>query len=328
MEIMIMDNAEKSRSICNVPGIRVGHAQDETARTGCTVVIPDGGAVGGVDVRGSSPGTREVELLKPVRNVEKIHAILLTGGSAFGLNAAGGVQAYLEEQGIGYDVGVARIPLVSAAVIFDLFVGDPKIRPDHQMGYDACVNASSKESREGLVGVGMGATVGKVGGGEGRSNGGLGTCAEVLDNGVVIGAIAVANSYGDVVDPHSGEIIGGNRQADGRFLDSVSHLKKHPVNPFAEAGANTSLAVVATNARFNKEQITKVAQMAQVGISRTTNPAHTMFDGDIVFALSLGEVKADVTVVGMCAAELVAEAMVRGVRAGMREGEKRPETGD
>ncbi len=311
-----MGDASKSLSICTVPGIRVGHAQDETARTGCTVVIPEGGAVAGVDVRGSSPGTREVELLKPVRNVEKVHAILLTGGSAFGLNAAGGVQAYLEEQGVGYDVGVAKIPLVSAAVIFDLFVGDPKVRPDHKMGYEACLNATFEEDREGLVGVGIGATVGKVGGGEGRSQGGVGTRAEVLDNGVVIGALAVANSFGDVIDPRSGEIIGGNLQADGRFLDSVAHLKANPVNPFAEPGTNTSLAVVATNARLNKEQVTKVAQMAQVGISRTTRPAHTMYDGDIVFALSVGDKEADVNVIGAVAADLVARAVVRGVKAG------------
>ena len=215
----------KINSICLVPGIRVGHAQDEKARTGCTVIIPEGGAVCGVDVRGSSPGTRELELLKPVRHVEKIHAILLTGSSAFGLDAASGVQKYLEERGIGYDVIVAKVPLVPTAVIFDLFVGDPKIRPDSRMGYTACVNASAEEDREGVVGVGTGATVGKVGGMDGRSNGGVGTCAEVLDNGVVVGALAVANSFGDVIGSGSGEIVGGNRQPDGSFLDSVEYLK-------------------------------------------------------------------------------------------------------
>ncbi len=193
-----MDSMKKS--ICDVPGIRVGHAQDEKVRTGCTVIIPEGGAVCGVDVRGSSPGTREVELLKPVRHIEKIHAVLLTGGSAFGLDAACGVQAYLEEHGVGYDVGVAKIPLVPTAVIFDLFIGDPRVRPDKQMGYEACVHASEKETREGRVGVGTGATVGKIGRAEDRSNGGVGTCAEVLKNGVVVGVLAVANSFGDVID--------------------------------------------------------------------------------------------------------------------------------
>lgn len=305
-------------TLCDVPGIRVGHAQDEKARTGCTVVLPEGGAVCGVDVRGSSPGTREVELLKPVRHVEKIHAVLLTGGSAFGLDAACGVQAYLEEHGVGYDVGVAKIPLVPAAVIFDLFVGDPSVRPEKKMGYDACLHASSDEGREGLVGVGTGATVGKVGGGEGRSNGGVGSCSESLNNGIIVGVLAVANSFGDVMDPATAKVVGGNRQPDGSFLDSVAYLKGHAENPFARPGANTTLAVVATNARLNKEQATKVAQMAQVGISRTTRPAHTMFDGDIVFAMSVGDLEADVTVIGAVAADLVAEAVVRGVRAGMK----------
>jgi L-aminopeptidase/D-esterase-like protein len=303
-------------SICGVPGIRVGHAQDEKARTGCTVILPDGGSVAGVDVRGSSPGTREVELLKPVRNVEKIHGIVLTGGSAFGLDAACGVQQYLEEQGIGYDVVVAKVPLVSAAVIFDLFVGDPKVRPDREMGYQACLNATYKESREGRIGVGTGASVGKVGDPLRRSEGGVGTCAEELPGGIVVGALAVANSFGDVIDPDTGEIIGGNLQDDGSFLDSVAFLKENPVNPFKRPGSNTTLAVVATNALLNKEQALKIAQMAQVGISRTTRPAHTMYDGDIVFALSVGDEEADVNVIGAVAADLVARAVVRGVTAG------------
>ena len=295
----------------------MGHAQNLEARTGCTVIIPEGGAVAGVDVRGSSPGTREVELLKPVRNVERVHAIVLTGGSAFGLDSACGVQQYLEEQGIGYDVIVARVPLVSAAVIFDLFVGDPNVRPSREMGYQACVNASNQESQEGRIGVGTGATVGKIGNPMNRTDSGLGTCAEKLPGGIVVGALAVANSFGDVIDPTTGEIIGGNRQDDGSFLDSVAYLKEHPENPFRRQGTNTTLAVVATNARLNTEQATKVAQMAQVGISRTTRPAHTMYDGDFVFTLSVGDRKADVNVIGTIAADLVAEAVIRGVKAGM-----------
>lgn len=302
-------------SLCDVPGIRIGHAQDEEAQTGCTVIIPEGGAVCGVDVRGSSPGTREIELLKPVRNVQSIDAVLLTGGSAFGLNAAGGVQVFLEEEGIGYDVGCCRIPLVPSAVIFDLFVGDPKIRPDAQMGYKACKYATSEESREGSIGVGCGATVGKVGNVSHSTRGGLGMCSECLPGDVVVGALAVANSLGDVIDPETGEVVGGNRASDGKIIDAVERMKQFPGNPFRRSRANTTLAVVATNVAFSKEMIIKVAQMAQVGISRTTRPAHTMFDGDIVFALSLGEKVADVNVVGAVAADLVARAVVRGVRA-------------
>jgi L-aminopeptidase/D-esterase-like protein len=272
-----------------------------------------------VDVRGSSPGTREIELLKPVRNVPKIHAVLLTGGSVFGLNAAGGVQAYLEEKDVGYDVVIAKVPLVSAAVIFDLFVGDPRVRPDADMGFQACMNASDEEYGEGRVGVGTGATVGKVSFAGERSDGGLGTCSETFGDGIVVGALTVANSFGDVVDPKTGEVIGGNLQQDGSWLDSVAYLKEHVKNPFARPGGNTTLAVVATNASLNKEQATKVAQMAQVGISRTTRPAHTMFDGDIVFAMSVGKKKADVNVIGAVATDLVAEAVVRGVRAGNSE---------
>jgi L-aminopeptidase/D-esterase-like protein len=314
-----MSANNKLNSICDVPGIKVGHMQNVKARTGCTVIIPDKGAVCGVDVRGSSPGTREIELLKPVRNVPLIHALLLTGGSAFGLNAAGGVQRFLEEMGIGYDVSVAKVPLVPAAVIFDLFEGDPHIRPDDEMGYQACQNASNEENREGSVGAGTGATVGKIGPQEGRSRGGLGTCSEFLSGGIVIGALAIANSFGDVIDSKTGNVIGGNRLQNGSNADTIKLLKRNPVNPFQRPGENTTLAVVATNVRLTKEEVTKVAQMGQVGISRTTRPAHTMFDGDIVFAMSAGEKSGNVNVIGAVAAELVAEAVVRGVKAGINK---------
>jgi L-aminopeptidase/D-esterase-like protein len=305
------------KGLCCVKGVLVGHAQDEKAQTGCTVIIVKNGAVCGVDIRGSSPGTREVELLKPVRHVERIHAVLLAGGSAFGLNAAGGVQKYLEENGVGYDVGIAKIPLVPCAVIFDLFCGNPNVRPDDQMGYMACINASEEEYREGKIGVGTGATVGKAGGIEKSSPGGVGCCSETLKSGTTIGVLVVSNSFGDVVDPKSGEVIAGNIQSDGTFLDSIDYLKQHPGNPFERPGMNTTLAVVVTDAMMNKEQMTKISQMAQVGISRTTRPAHTMFDGDIVFAMSYGDKNADVNVIGACAADLVAEAVVRSVHKGI-----------
>lgn len=304
--------ASELDSICRVPGIRVGHAHDEKALTGCTVILTEEGAIGGVDIRGSSPGTREVELLKPVRNVEKIHAILLTGGSAFGLDAACGVQRYLEERGIGYDVGVAKVPLVAAAVIFDLFVGDASVRPDHEMGMNACKNATPHEDRQGRVGAGIGATVGKIWGLEHFSNGGIGTCAETLDGDIIVGAFAVVNPFGDVVDPKTGKTVNPTPKKEGGPIDSVEELKQNPVNPFARPGTNTTLAVVATNASLNKEQAIKLAQMGQSGITRTTRPAHTMVDGDITFALSTGKKIADITVLGAVASDLVAKAVVRG----------------
>ncbi len=308
-------------SICRVPGIRVGHADNAEARTGCTVLLTECGAVGGVDVRGSSPGTREIELLKPVRNVEKIHAILLTGGSAFGLDAASGVMRFLEQKGVGYDVGVAKVPLVAAAVIFDLFVGDASVRPDSAMGFQACENATHSECREGQVGVGMGATVGKVWGLDQCSPGGVGTCAETLDGGIVVGVLVVVNAFGDVIDPNNGTVINPIKKLHGQPTDSVEKLKQNPVNPFARPGTNTTLAVVATNASLNKEQATKLAQMAQVGVSRTTRPAHTMVDGDVTFALSTSEKMADINVLGAVAADLVAEAVIRGTRKGFNDSE-------
>jgi len=310
---------ELGDSLCEVPGIAVGHAQDDEAETGCTVILPEGGAVAGVDVRGSSPGTREIELLKPVRQVERIHAILLTGGSAFGLDAAGGVQQYLEERGIGYDVGVAKVPLVPTAVVFDLAEGDPRVRPDRAMGYRACGNATRTAITTGRVGVGRGATVGKILGHRWCMKGGLGSASVRLPNGVTLGAIVVVNALGDVVDPTTGRITAGARNPHGEgFVDTVEYLKQHPVAPFARlatAVENTTLAVVATDARLTKEQVTKVAQMGQNGIAKVVRPAHSPYDGDIVFALSVGEKQADLMTLGALAAELVALAIVRAVTA-------------
>jgi L-aminopeptidase/D-esterase-like protein len=301
-------------SICNVPGIRVGHAQNDFAKTGCTVIIPENGAVGGIDVRGSAPGTREVETLKPVRLVPKVHAVLLTGGSAFGLDASGGVQQFLEERDIGYDVGVTRVPIVPAAVIFDLREGEPKIRPDKKMGYEAAVNATREAPLEGRVGAGRGATVGKAVGFEFRMKGGVGTCSERMGE-ITVGALAVVNALGDIVDPHSSEIIAGARDPkSGEWLDCARFIKENEIKPFQHA-TNTTLVAVATDAHLTKEETIKVAQMAQVGVSRAIRPAHTPFDGDVVFTLALGGKKSNVMSVGTLAAELVAESIIRAVRA-------------
>ncbi len=300
-------------SLCDVPGIRLGHAHDLVARTGCTVILPEQPAIAGVDVRGSAPGTRELELLRPVRLVQAIHGLLLTGGSAFGLDAAGGVQKYLEERGIGFDVGVTKVPIVPAAVIFDLGVGSAHVRPTAEMAYQACLSASANETRQGAIGAGCGATVGKLRGMASCMPGGLGM-ASWRKNNLVIGALAVVNAFGDIVDPRSGNILAGAKREDGSFSDTLAHLKNFPVAPFSPWSGNTTLVAVATNAAFNKEEITKIAQMAQDGLAHVIRPAHTPYDGDIVFALSVGTEQADVMAVGAIASELVAEAIVSAVQ--------------
>jgi L-aminopeptidase/D-esterase-like protein len=299
-------------SLCDVPGIRLGHAHDLVARTGCTVILPEQPAITGVDVRGSAPGTREIELLRPVRLVQAIHGLLLTGGSAFGLDAAGGVQKYLEERGLGFDVGVTKVPIVPAAVIFDLGVGDAHVRPNAEMAYQACLSASANEARQGAIGAGCGATVGKLRAMASSMPGGLGMASWRKDD-LVIAALAVVNAFGDIVDQHTGKILAGAKREDGSFIDTLAHLKNFPVAPFSPWSGNTTLVAVATNAAFNKEEITKIAQMAQDGLARAIRPVHTPFDGDIVFALSVGKEQADVLAVGAIAAELVAEAIVNAI---------------
>lgn len=299
-------------SICDVPGIRLGHAHDLVARTGCTVILPAAPAVAGVDVRGSAPGTRELELLRPVRLVQAIHGLLLTGGSAFGLDAAGGVQKYLEERGLGFDVGVTKVPIVPAAVIFDLAIGSAHVRPDAEMAYQACLSASANETRQGAIGAGCGATVGKLHGMVSSMAGGIGM-ASWRKGDLAIGALAVVNAFGDVVDQKTGKILAGARHEDGSFIDTLAHLKNFPVAPFSPWSGNTTLVAVATNAAFNKEEITKIAQMAQDGLPKAIRPTHTPYDGDIVFALSVGTERADVMAVGAIAAELVAEGIVKAV---------------
>ncbi|NIM92742.1 MAG: peptidase S58 family protein [Anaerolineales bacterium] len=311
-------------SITDVPGIRVGHAHDAEALTGCTVVLCEGGAVGGVDQRGGAPGTRETELLRPMHHVQEVQAVVLSGGSAFGLDSASGVVRYLEEKGIGYDARGIRVPIVPAVILFDLRVGRSDVRPDADMGYTACLNASSDKPDEGNAGAGMGATVGKILGMAGAMKSGIGTASVDLGGGVVVGAIVAVNPLGDVVDPNSREIIAGTRPAkvgpvrfggEGVFADTLALMKSMPGKTILKIAsrANTVIGVVATNAALTKEGANKVAQMAHNGIALSVRPAHTMQDGDTLFALSTGKKTMDVNIVGAYAVEVVAQSIKNAV---------------
>jgi L-aminopeptidase/D-esterase-like protein len=314
-----------NNAITDVPGITVGHAQDVGAITGCTVVLCEDGAVGGVDQRGGAPGTRETDLLRPMHLVEKVHAVLLTGGSAFGLDAAAGVMAYLEERKVGFDVGVTRVPIVPAAVLFDLTIGDAHRRPDAAMGRAACLAASGGPLKQGSVGAGTGACVGNLFGPAFQMKGGIGTASIDLGGDLVIGALVAVNCFGDVVDPASGEIIAGARKPPrGKGLANTLTAMRSMIGKAAIgfAGRNTVIGVVATNARLTKEEINKVAQMAQDGLARTISPAHTLMDGDTLFALSTGKKAANVSLVGAYAAEAFAQAILNGVRAATSLGDR------
>ncbi len=299
--------------ITDVTGIKVGHAADVHAVTGCTVILCEQGAVGGVDVRGSAPGTRETDVLRPMNLVERVHGVLLTGGSAFGLAAADGVMRFLDERGVGFDVTVAKVPLVAAAVVFDLMIGSATVRPTAEMGYAAARAASGGSVEEGSVGAGTGATVGKLMGPLSAMKGGVGTWAVGLPGGVVVGALVVVNAYGDVLDDRTGQILAGARdRATGRFLNMAQALMGGHRSP--GFGTNTTLVVVATNAGLTKEQANKLAQLGHDGLARVISPVHTMYDGDTVFALSTGDAKADMIPLGVAAVEVVAEAVKRAVR--------------
>ncbi len=301
-----------------VAGLKVGHASMAGRPTGCTVVLAEAGAVAGVDVRGSAPGTRETDLLDPVNTVEKVHAIVLTGGSAFGLDSAGGVMRYLDEHGVGFETGAGKVPIVPAAVLFDLNVGDPKIRPDADCGYRAAAAAAAGAIPEGNVGAGSGATVGKLGGAAHAMRGGLGTASLTMPDGLVVAALIVVNAVGDVVDPATGRVVAGMRTEDGKALaDARVLLRTGALKLSGAFGRNTTLGVVATNATLTKAQAKKVAQMAQDGLARAIWPAHTTFDGDTVFALATGARAGapDVTTIGSLAADAVVEAILRAVRA-------------
>jgi L-aminopeptidase/D-esterase-like protein len=306
-----------SSSITDVAGIEVGHFTDPRRPTGCTVVLARGGAVAGVDVRGAAPGTRETDLLSPSNTVEQVHAVLLAGGSAFGLDAASGVMRWLDEQGIGLAVGPARVPIVPGAVLFDLALGDARIRPDAAAGYAACQDASRQAPAEGNVGAGAGAVVGKIFGFGRGMKGGIGT-ASVTVNGVTVGAIVACNALGDVVDPDTGRIVAGARTPDGRsLLDARRALLRgeepRPLLP----GSNTTIGVIATDAAIGKVQAGRLATLGHDGLARAINPVHTLSDGDTLFALATGASGRSIGMMtlGTMAAEACALAVVRAVRA-------------
>lgn len=301
-------------SITDVQGIEVGHATDASALTGCTVVLCRAGATAGGVVRGLAPGTREMALLRPGTLVEKAHAILLTGGSAFGLAAADGVMRYLEEQGIGYNAGVARVPIVPGAVLFDLGLGDASVRPDAPMGYAACQAASAQESRQGNVGAGAGATVGKLRGITQAMKAGLGM-ASLRAGRLVVAALVVVNAFGDVVDPSTGEIVAGTRAAgDGGFANTALAMRSMVVRNVL-AFKSTVIGVIATNARLDVAQANVIADAAHDGLARVVRPAHTLFDGDTLFALATGRVRAHRSLVADMAAEATSVAILNGVMA-------------
>ena len=311
----------QSKGLTQVAGIKVGHHTLTERPTGCTVILVEGaGAVGGVSQRGGAPGTRETDLLNPLNMVDKVNAIVLAGGSAYGLDAAQGVVRYLEERKIGWNVGAAGVvPIVPSAILFDLwFGGEAKIRPTADCGYRAAVGATNGPIAEGNVGAGAGATVGKMAGQSRAMKGGLGSAAVALPTGLVVAAIAAVNAVGDVIDPATGKVIAGVRTEDGKALADVRTLiRSGALARGAEprAGANTTVAVVATNATMSKADINRVALMADDGLARAISPSHTTGDGDTVFTLATGRFtgEANPTIVGALAAEVLAEAIVRAV---------------
>ncbi len=308
--------ASPAGGLTDVVGLTVGHFTHPGRPTGCTVVLAEAGAVCGVDVRGGAPGTRETDLLDPVDSVPLVHAIVLSGGSVFGLETATGVVRLLEERGIGYATGAGLVPIVPAAILFDLSLGDSRIRPDATSGYEAARAASSGPVAEGNVGAGAGATVGKLFGPAPGMRGGLGTASIRLPSGAIVAALVVVNALGDVVDPANGRLIAGARTPDGeRLRGTMSALVEGVVPGRPLAGENTSIGVVATNVVLTKSEATKVAQMAHDGLARTIRPVHTPWDGDALFALSTGalNIPQATVIVGALAAEVVARAVVRGV---------------
>ncbi len=306
-----------TRGLTAVAGLKVGQHTLTARPTGCTVVLTEAGAVAGVDVRGGAPGTRETDLLNPVNTVQKVHAVVLSGGSAFGLEAATGTVRWLEEKGIGFDVSVAKVPIVPAAILFDLGVGDPKVRPTAECGYKAAASATDGPVAEGNVGAGAGATIGKLAGLGRAMKSGLGSAALTFPNGLTVAALVAVNAIGDVIDPATGRVIAGVRTADGAGLaDARALVRSGALLRPTRQGQNTTIGVVATNAALTKAQATKVAQMAHDGFARAISPAHTPMDGDTVFALATGTLagEAEVTVIGALAAEVMADAIVRAAR--------------
>jgi L-aminopeptidase/D-esterase-like protein len=313
-----------NRTLTAVTGIRVGHFTLTERPTGCTVVLVDGDAVGGVSQRGGAPATRETDVLNPLNLVDHVNAVVLTGGSAFGLDSAGGVVRWLEEHNIGFQTAAGKVPIVPAAAIYDLAVGDnPKVRPTADCGYKAAAAATKRAVAEGSLGAGAGATVGKLGGFSEHAGypgskllptkSGLGSAALTLPNGLVVAAVVAVNAVGDVIDPNTGRVVAGARTPDGTFADARKILRSGGPLSASRPGENTTIGVVATNARLTKAQVNRVALMADDAYARAISPSHTMGDGDTVFALATGRWigETDVTTVGALAAEALAEAIVR-----------------
>ncbi len=306
---------KKKIKFTDIEGLKVGNVQNIKGGTGCTVVICEDGATAGVDVRGGSPGTRETDLLNPQNLVEKIHSVMLTGGSAFGLDAASGVMEYLEKKGIGFDVQVTKVPIVCSAVLFDLVVGDYRVRPDKKMGYEACMKATDEDCPSGNIGAGTGATVGKFFGVDRAMKGGLGSYGIQVGD-LKVGAIVAVNALGDIIDPESGEILAGLLDENKKNLIGTEKemLKAYNENKNVFSG-NTTIGVVATNGKFNKSQMNKIASMAHNGYGRTMRPAHSIFDGDTIFTMATDRVEADINVVGFLAAEVMEKAIIDAIKS-------------
>lgn len=313
-------------TITDVPGIKVGHAQDFEAITGCTVVLCEKGAVAGVDQRGGAPGTRETDAIRPLHLVNTVQAVMLAGGSAYGLDAASGAMKYLEENGFGFDAGVAKVPIIPSAILFDLAIGNSKIRPDQQMGYQACLNASENPVTEGCVGAGTGALAGNALGPKQATKSGIGSASVDIGGGIVVGALIAVNPFGDVYDPKTGQILAGTRTiskgpiqiGEETIFANTKALLKTAIGKTAMTFAsshNTVIGVVATNAALNREEANFLAQMAQDGFPLAISPTHTLFDGDTLFALSTGKIHVDVNILGAYAVDVVSQAILNAVRS-------------
>ena len=304
------------KGLTDIPGIRVGHASDYDALTGCTVILCDGGATGGVDARGSATGTEEVNVLSANHIAETVHAVVLAGGSAFGLEAASGVRQFLEQRGVGFPTGAAVVPIVTCAILYDLGIGKANVRPTREMGQAAAAAATSASVQEGAVGAGTGATVGKLFGIRQAMKAGIGSATVTLPGGVMVSALAAVNAFGDVRDPAGGKLIAGARKAPDslELADTEAQMKRGVAPAGFGRRTNTTLAVVATNARLTKTRATKLAQMAGIGMARSIGPVNTMVDGDIVFALSAGGLDADLNILGVAGADALAQAVVRAVQ--------------
>lgn len=305
----------KEIKITDIPGVRIGQAEDVTGGTGCTVFISEQGAPCGLDVRGGGPASRESELLKPLANADRIHAVLLSGGSAYGLDAGGGVMQYLEEHDIGYDVGVCKVPLVCQSDLFDLTVADPKARPDKAMGYAACIASETGNYRDGNHGAGTGASVGKFSGMDYSMKSGIGSYAVQIGD-LMVGAVVAVNALGDIYDWKTGKQVAGMLSEDKKSLRSTCDMfyKNYEVvnNKFT---GNTTIGIILTNASFTKTQLCKIAGMTHNGYARAIRPVHTTADGDSIYAMSTGDVAADMDMVGTLAADVMAEAILRAVNS-------------